>query len=95
MRRQTTHRADEAKALPRTFVDFILGQWDDRGFAFVPSRTATDSTPRTTPGLQGTEMWLSVIWLAADLCGLTDAMSYRPRGVHRPEAALSLRTPLG
>jgi acetyltransferase-like isoleucine patch superfamily enzyme len=96
MRRQTTHRADEAKALARTFVDFILGQWvDERGFAFAPSRTATDSTPRTTPGLQGTEMWLAVLWLAADLCGLTDAMSYRPRGVHRPEPALSLRTPLG
>jgi hypothetical protein len=29
------------------------------------------------------------LWLMADYLGIADALGYRPRGVHRPEAALS------
>jgi hypothetical protein len=36
-------------------------------------------------------MWLAILWYLADLAGLSDALSYRPRGVHRPEPAASLR----
>ena len=43
------------------------------------------------PGLQGTEMWTSIVWLAADRLGLTDAISFRPKGVHRPEPAIRSR----
>lgn len=94
-RHQTGHRSAEVKALGRGVVELILEQWvDDRGLAFVIDRSVTDTSPRTTPGLQGTEMWLSVLWLAADLAGLSTAMSYRPQGVHRPEPALSLRRAL-
>lgn len=94
-RHQTSHRSAEVTALGRSVVELILGQWvDDRGLAFIIDRSLTDSSPRATPGLQGTEMWLSVLWLAADLAGLGDAMTYRPKGIHRPEAALSLRRPL-
>lgn len=39
----------------------------------------------TEPGLQGTEMWLAIAWYLADLLGVSDALGYRPRGVHRPE----------
>ena len=35
------------------------------------------------PGLQGTEMWLAIVYLAADLLGESDGLSWRPRGVHR------------
>jgi len=35
-------------------------------------------------------MWLSVTWLLADYLGRSDALGYRPRGVHRPEPALRL-----
>jgi len=60
----------------------ILDRWiDHAGFAFAPD--AGDD--RSIPGLQGTEMWLAVIWLLADYLGLSDAVGYRPRGVHRPE----------
>jgi acetyltransferase-like isoleucine patch superfamily enzyme len=60
----------------------ILDRWvDGAGFAFAPDGT----DDRSIPGLQGTEMWLAIIWLLSDYLGLSDALGYRPRGVHRPE----------
>ena len=60
----------------------ILDRWvDGEGIAFAPDGT----DDRAIPGLQGTEMWLSIIWLLSDYLGLSDAVGYRPRGVHRPE----------
>ena len=35
----------------------------------------------------GTEMWLAIIWLLAEVLGESGALGYRPRGVHRPEPA--------
>jgi hypothetical protein len=35
-------------------------------------------------------MWLTIIWILADLLGLADVAGYAPRGVHRPEPALRL-----
>ncbi len=66
----------------------ILDRWvDGEGFAFAPDGT----DDRAIPGLQGTEMWLSIIWLLSDYLGLSDAVGYRPRGVHRPEPLVSPR----
>jgi acetyltransferase-like isoleucine patch superfamily enzyme len=63
----------------------ILDRWvDGAGFAFAPDGT----DDRSIPGLQGTEMWLAIIWLLADYLGLSDALGYHPRGVHRPEPLL-------
>ena len=56
---------------------------DGRGFGFGPGT----SGPGPEPGLQGTEMWLAIIWLLADLLGRSDELGYRPRGIHRPEPA--------
>jgi acetyltransferase-like isoleucine patch superfamily enzyme len=71
----------------------ILTHWvDGEGFPFAPFGV------RNTPSLQGTEMWLATLWLMADYLGVSDALGYRPRGVHRPEAALTpaaLRTGAG
>lgn len=36
-------------------------------------------------------MWLAILWYLADLAGVADALGYRPRGVHRPEPAATLR----
>ena len=66
----------------RTHAERIVRRWvPGRGFAF-------DTGPGGSPTLQGTEMWLATLWLAADLLDQSDALGYRPRGVHRPEAAL-------
>jgi hypothetical protein len=62
-----------------------LAAWrDGEGLAFDP---APGPDHRHRPGLQGTEMGLSIVWLLADLLGVADALGYRPRGVHRPEPA--------
>jgi len=46
-----------------------------------PSRSAV---PATHPGLQGTEMWLAINWLLADLVGLSGLVGYRPRASTPP-----------
>jgi hypothetical protein len=48
------------------------------------------------PGsLQGTEMWLSMVYLLADHLGESNGLPWRPQGVHRlePVGAPLLRAP--
>ncbi|GAA4332852.1 hypothetical protein GCM10023086_63870 [Streptomyces venetus] len=83
--RQTTHRAEEARAWATTQLTAALRRWHPhQGFPFGPTPDGTGPGSRV-PGLQGTEMWLAIIWLLADLVGLADALEYRPRGIHRPD----------
>ncbi|MEV5610938.1 acyltransferase [Streptomyces sp. NPDC052225] len=91
--RHTSHRADEVTALARRLLADALGHWTDRqGFGFQAPHPATAGADATAPGLQGTEMWLSVIWLLADLSGVAESLGYRPRGIHRPEPRGDLRS---
>jgi acetyltransferase-like isoleucine patch superfamily enzyme len=84
--RQAPHRAEEARAWAASQLTAAIARWQPgRGFGFGPS--ADGSGPGREPGLQGTEMWLAIIWLLADLAGVSDLLGYRPRGVHRPEPA--------
>lgn len=81
-------QSDYRQAEIRTWAEKLLGEvlpfWvPGRGFAFQLSR-------QQETGLQGTEMWLSIICLLADLCGLSSALSYSPKGVHRLEPAYAL-----
>lgn len=86
--RATDHRREEQTRLTERLLREAMVRWQDgAGFGFSAGgidRSRTDAEP----GLQGTEMWLSIIWLLADLLGLAGALSYRPRGVHRPEPAV-------
>ncbi len=78
------HRWTEIQQVARTHAERIVDRWvPGQGFAF-------DTRAGSAPTLQGTEMWLATLWYAADLLDRSDALGYRPRGVHRPEAALSL-----
>lgn len=73
------YRAGEIRAWAERQLSATLPRWrSGEGFAFGPG---------TSPGLQGTEMWLAIIWYLADLTGRSPELGYRPRGVHRPEAA--------
>jgi acetyltransferase-like isoleucine patch superfamily enzyme len=47
------------------------------GFAFADGQQ---------PSLQGTEMWLSTLHLAADLLGMAEMFAFTPQGVHRTRA---------
>ncbi|KAB8195985.1 acyltransferase [Nonomuraea phyllanthi] len=86
--RQTRHRRAEGEAWAREHLVRALGGWQDgAGLSFALSR---GSGAQRTPGLQGTEMWLAIIWLLADHLGVSGALGYRPRGIHRPEPAIHL-----
>ncbi|WP_404434156.1 acyltransferase [Microbacterium lacus] len=83
--RDAGHRAAEVTALARTLLGQAMDHWvDGEGFAFHPGSDGA------APGLQGTEMWLAIVWYLADLAGLSDRLGYRPRGIHQPEPAASL-----
>ncbi|KRA97433.1 hexapeptide transferase [Devosia sp. Root685] len=75
---QTDHRRAEAEQIARSVIARAGERWiEGRGFAFADGQE---------PGLQGTEMWLSVVHLSARLLGIEDAFAFVPRGVHRTEA---------
>ncbi len=83
--RQTGHRRAEVQAWARDRLAATLPRWQTgAGFAFSPAPT---TGAEHLPSLQGTEMWLAIIWLLADVLGESGALGYRPRGVHRPEPA--------
>ncbi|MFM7509762.1 MAG: acyltransferase [Actinomycetota bacterium] len=85
---QTDHRQAELRDAARGMLHDLTGHWvDGQGFAFSPDQQ---------PGLQGTEMWLSIAYLLADHLCVADALPWRPRGVHRikPVGAATLPGPL-
>ena len=87
--RQTSYRSPEINALATCLLGDALGHWrDGLGFGFQAPHPMTRIQGRSEPGLQGTEMWLAIVWLLSDLVGISDLLGYRPRGVHRPEPAL-------
>ncbi|MBY3270244.1 acyltransferase [Rhizobium laguerreae] len=73
--RQTDYRRADGEAIARKVISRALDRWrDGEGFPFADG---------AEPSLQGTEMWLSVIHLAADFLGLADRFAFVPKGVHR------------
>ncbi len=81
------YRSAEIRAWAEHQLAAALPRWHGgKGFGFGPGAGG----PGAEPGLQGTEMWLAIIWYLADLLGRADTLGYHPRGVHRPEPA---RTP--
>lgn len=85
--KQTGHRRAEGAAWARDQLDQALASWSDgAGFAFAPHSTGPDGVP----GLQGTEMWLAIIWYLSDYLGAADALGFRPRGVHSPDPLVRL-----
>ena len=76
--KQTDYRRAEAEAIARAVIGRAGERWvAGEGFAFADGQATS---------LQGTEMWLSVVHLAADLLGLADEFAFVPKGVHRTRA---------
>nr|WP_295884057.1 DapH/DapD/GlmU-related protein [uncultured Devosia sp.] len=76
--RQTDYRRAEAEAIARAVIGRAWERWvPGQGFAFADGQE---------PSLQGTEMWLSVVHLAADLLGVAGEFVFAPKGVHRTRA---------
>lgn len=81
---QTTYRADEIHTLFEQQILAIIARWvDKQGFAF---------SPQDEPSLQGTEMFLAILAIAADHLRLPDALPYQPQGVHRLQPAHPVAT---
>jgi acetyltransferase-like isoleucine patch superfamily enzyme len=81
----TRHRASEVTEVARTLLADALARYiPGEGFAFAAVESPGTDAEQRAPGLQGTEMWLTIVWLAADLLGLSGNLNYEPRGVHRP-----------
>ncbi|MDF2555320.1 MAG: acetyltransferase [Microbacterium sp.] len=80
--RAAGYRRAEVDDLATRLLDQVLGGWQ-------PGAGMSFRLAEREPGLQGTEMWLAIVWYLADLLGVSDALGYRPRGVHRPEPAAS------
>ncbi|PCJ57988.1 MAG: hypothetical protein COA79_14550 [Planctomycetota bacterium] len=71
---QSDYRKDEIKALMLHLLPQMLSQYQSqKGFAFCPEEDVS---------LMGTEMWMSIVYLAADILGLENELSYKPKGIH-------------
>lgn len=89
--RGSGHRSAEVQDAAARLLSAALSMWvPGAGFSFREPSATTRGFTETEPGLQGTEMWLAIIWYLADILGIADALGYRPRGVHRPEPAAEL-----
>jgi acetyltransferase-like isoleucine patch superfamily enzyme len=81
--KQTSHRRNEGESWARRQLERIGLAWEaGAGFSFA---LEPGTGWQRTPGLLGTEMWLSITWLLADYLGAGDVPDFRPRGIHRPE----------
>ncbi|GAA1244997.1 acetyltransferase-like isoleucine patch superfamily enzyme [Microbacterium phyllosphaerae] len=88
--RGSGHRTDDVRSLAERLLSDALQTWvPGQGFGFREPSATTRGLAETEPGLQGTEMWLAIVWYLADILGVSDELGYRPRGVHRPEPAAS------
>ena len=77
--KQTDFMRGQAEAVAETIIKGAQERWQPgKGFAFADGQQAS---------LQGTEMWLSTLHLAADLLGLADDFPFVPQGVHRTRPA--------
>lgn len=75
--KQTDFMRGQAETIAETILLQASERWHpNAGFAFADGQS---------PGLQGTEMWLSTVHLAARLLGMTDLMAFKPRGIHRTD----------
>lgn len=85
---QTDHRRGEAEKVAKRWLDITISRWvEKRGLSF---RTQAGHQPN----LQGTEMWLSIAWLCADILKINDPKGWKPMGVHRLEPMIHSRRSL-
>ncbi len=81
--RQTDYRRAEIRTAIAGGLEGVCADWvDGQGFPW--------QVGRDQPGLRGTEMFMSVVYLAAELLDASDGLSFVPRGVHRLEPATGL-----
>lgn len=74
---QTDFGRGDAEAIAETVLLRAADRWQkNTGFAFSDGQE---------PGLQGTEMWLSTVHIAACILNMSDLLVFKPKGIHRTE----------
>ncbi|QDY69560.1 acyltransferase [Qingshengfaniella alkalisoli] len=82
--RQTDYRAAEIEVEIRQALTVVMDHWrSGQGFSFQRSEPC---------GLQGTEMFLSVVGLAAEYLGLAGVLPFGLRGIHQSKVALPIHS---
>ncbi len=77
--KQTDFMRSHAETVAEDIILHLQDRWQaKRGFAFADGQSGS---------LQGTEMWLSTLHLAADLLGIAENFAFVPKGVHRTQSA--------
>lgn len=83
---QTTYRQTEIRLWAGQQLERVLQNWQpNQGFSFALER-------HNQASLQGTEMWLAITYLLAEVLGSSAALGYQPRGVHRLQPAWSVQS---
>ena len=80
--RQVDYRRAAIQAWARGQLDRLLDASQTGGYSFDLER---GDSPSSTPSLEGTEMWTSIMWYLCDLLGFSEALGYVPCGIHKPE----------
>ncbi len=75
---RTGYRAEEVTALARAAARDALATGSTGRLRLPAPHPTHAGLPATDPGLQGTEMWLAIIWLLADLAGLSELSATSP-----------------
>lgn len=82
------YRGPEVTEVARSVLDLAVGGWrEGQGVPFAcgtTQMTLVSGVDPAAPSLQGTEMWLTLAWYAADLLNVAPELGYTPRGIHRP-----------
>jgi len=82
-RKQTAYRHSDIAKVAENIILKAAPTWETgKGFAFASKQPAS---------LQGTEMWLSILYLCADILGFADGATFEPKGVHRLPPALAMQ----
>lgn len=81
--KQVDYRRQDIERWVRDRLPMIMKSWiENRGFSI--------ELGKSNPSLQGTEMWLTVIWLMADILAVSKTLTFNPQGVHRTHSALKV-----
>ncbi len=76
--KQTDFSRGQAQVIAEEVILRASDRWQaGRGLAFADGQQAS---------LQGTEMWLSTLHIAADMLGIAEEFAFTPQGVHRTRA---------
>ena len=76
--KQTDLMRTQAEEIAESVILHSAERWQENGgFAFADGQL---------PSLQGTEMWLSTLHIAANILGMADHFAFVPQGIHRTQA---------